>query len=95
MDKVEQVDRVAFVAMCRIQGGPPVDVSYVVMGQKDDHPGVQSYARHRLAARKLALEEAAQVAERHCDMDADGDGEVWIARTIATAIRALGDQEGL
>ena len=45
--EVTRADKEAFVAMSRIQGGPPVDLGRVLMGQEDEHVGVQSYARHR------------------------------------------------
>ena len=48
-----------------------------------DHPFVQSYARHRIAA----LEEAAKVADRYDTGDMTREDQE--ARRIATAIRAL------
>lgn len=60
-----------------------------------------AFARHRLEARKAALEEAAEIAaESRCHVDPDDDAADVLAACnvrsigIATAIRELMDKEG-
>jgi hypothetical protein len=106
---VEEVDREAAAdgALARLVGSGPYPscppqvwmvaaVKPIRMGALDDHPDVQAFARHRLAARlegkREAYEDAAKVAEspgfieaRDTEWDA---GVNYAKRFIADAIRA-------
>lgn len=39
--------------------------------------------------REATIEECAKVADDNASISADGDGEIWIAKKIASCIRAL------
>lgn len=60
----------------------------VLSGGRDEYPLVQAFARHRLAARREAIEEAAGVAlEQRCERGTPWD-RACVA--IAAAIRGVG-----
>lgn len=76
----------AYLCLC-----PAILCEAIKSGAVDSHTFVQSFARHRLAAEKEALERAAKVADEYRrDIEDDFDaGYEHACDRIATAIRAL------
>ena len=86
MVEVRQEDREAYLAMNML---PEFDAADVRAGLWDKVTGLQAFARHRIAARDAALEEAAKVVEKWIEPVMATPHENATYRSIATAIRAL------
>lgn len=88
MIEVTQADREAAAKWAKMQGRPQ-QAANMRRGSCDSAPLVQAFARHRIAARDAALEEAAKVAEKWIEPVMATPHENATYRSIATAIRAL------
>lgn len=88
MVEVTQEDREA-AADYHANGGWGDGREHWLASVVDSHPLIQAFARHRIAARDAALEEAAKVAEKWIEPVMATPHENATYRSISTAIRNL------
>lgn len=74
-----------------VQSARPILADEIRAGRMDAYAGVVAFARHRIAARKHAFEEAAKVADTHGNTVSNDPVGKACSRNIARAIRALSD----